>query len=164
MDNSKLEEMLLAEFNDYIEIVENDETQSIDSETQVQIESHEAHEAKEDEIQNQRRIPMRIVWIEGRRPGRLVWDEVDHNLYYRDGERKEFNAEALKCKTENCDARMYITKDGQAFRLRNSIAHTHGSMYSIYKETMLFNWMKKRCETAPASASNYNIYEEAVEL
>lgn len=146
MDDEELTVQLLSEFN-----------KSIDS-------TDEFAENNDNECLNQYgRIIVDFEWIEGLRSGsRLVWVPKEECIYYSNAISKKHNAIACTCYDSSCKERIMILEDGTATRLTNTINHTHGSLYNVYKERTLYTFMKERCRTAPASALIRDIYNEAV--
>lgn len=171
MDNLEIQDLLLQQFSNY-------KTSELDEENENNDNDVQTHETNDDQAEpleaivsgnesdapENRETPLNFEWISARREGdRLGWDGVNHQLYYKDGFNIELNADAFTCTTDECYARLFL-RDGEAFKLASTPEHTHGPVYHVYKEIFLFNWMKNRCKTAPASASTLNIYEEALAM
>lgn len=97
-----------------------------------------------------------FTWIEGLRKGsRLVC------LFYANVAADEENEIACTCYVKNCKERIFIKDDGSGKR-KKPPNHNHGSLYNVYKERFLFTFMKERVRTAPASAVNRDVFDEAV--
>lgn len=108
---------------------------------------------------------MDFTWIEGLRKGsRLVWVPSEDNLYLSKAMSSKYDALACTCYMKGCKERIFIMNDGTVGRATRTSNHNHASLYNVYKELFLFNWMKERCRTAPASALIRDIYNEAVLL
>lgn len=117
--------------------------------------------ASDDEFNGQKSL--HFIWIEGLRTGsRLVWVPSEESIYYTNAISKKHTAIACTCIQKDCKERILIMEDGSATRETSVVNHTHGSLYHIYKERILYTYMKERCRTAPASAVIRDIYNEAV--
>lgn len=118
----------------------------------------------EDEPINIGEIEVQYEIVEGLRKGSsLVWASEEKNLYYKNAYSKKNRLESCKCYIPKCKARLYIREDGTAFRHINvKHAKIHGSMYSEFKLMHCFNKMKHKAETAPASTTSFQIYQDIV--
>lgn len=98
-----------------------------------------------------------------REGSKLIWVASEECLYYTNAVNARLNAIACTCYEDDCRARILNKNDNTAVREFRSMPHiSHGSMYNKYKKTCLFVFMKKRCLSAPASATTKDIYDEAV--
>lgn len=152
MDDEKLAQQLLGEFDKSIEKSNDDD---------------EIEKNNNDELnRNPSGLFMLLfAWIEGLRTGsRLVWVPSEECVYYSNAISKKHNAIACTCYVKGCRERIFIMDDGTASREIRTPNHNHGSLYNVYKERTLYTYMKERCRTAPASAMIYDIYKEAVKL
>lgn len=118
----------------------------------------------EDDPINIGEIEVQYTLIKGLREGScLVWAHEEEHLYYKNSFSNSKNVESCKCYMAGCRVRLYIRSNGTAFR-RNGIEHAknHGSMYVEYKIMHCFNIMKQKANTAVASTTTFQIYQEAV--
>lgn len=84
-------------------------------------------------------ISLDFAWIEGLRTGfRLVWDPSEESIYYSNAISKKHNAIACTCYVKDCKERILIMNDGTAAKGTNTVHHTHGSLYNVYKERYLY--------------------------
>lgn len=103
-----------------------------------------------------------FTWIEGLRKGsRLVWVPSEECLFYANAAADKVNEIACTCFVKGCRERIFIKDDGSGKR-KKPPNHNHGSLYNVYKERFLFTFMKERVRTAPASAENRDVFDEAV--
>lgn len=152
MNDEQLAQQLLSEFDKSIE----------NSRENVEIEDNDDDESNRDPSGL---FILIYVWIEGLRSGsRLAWIPSEECVYYSNAISKKHNAVAYTCHQKGCHERIFIRDDGTALREKRTANHNHGSHYNVYKERMLYKFMKERCQTAPASAMIYDIYQEAVKL
>lgn len=98
-----------------------------------------------------------------RENSKLVWAFEEKNLYYRNAISAKTQIEACKCYKAGCKSRLYIRPNGTAFR-HVDVNHSriHGSMYLEYKMMHCFNIMKDKARSAPASTTNFEIYQEVI--
>lgn len=118
----------------------------------------------EDEQITDGSIEVKYTIIPGlRKNSSLIWAFEEKYLYYKNSYSKVTELEACKCYKPKCAARLYIRKDGSAYR-NSDIGHaiSHGFMYTDFKLMYCFNKMKKKAETALASTSSFQIYQEVV--
>lgn len=118
MNNDELQAQLLAEFGEYATDNDGVNTDTDDSENH-------------NEINPTSLIIISIIWVEGLRAGsRLAWASDELCLYYRNGTRKLYDADAYTCSQNDCNARIFVSKkDGKCFKDHRSPNHEpHGSM------------------------------------
>lgn len=109
-------------------------------------------------------IDFEYTLIPGLRKGsNLVWVPEEKCLYYKNAYSKITSIESCKCYKPKCSARLYIRKNGTAYR-HSSVQHSkgHGSMYKEFITMHCFNKMKKAAEIAPASETSFQIYTEVI--
>lgn len=148
MDEEELQSQLLAEFRDYKLNSEN-ETGEKDQENKKS--------GKFGAL-----ILISFIWIQGiRSDSNLIYVPREQQIYCGNGENKSYDALRFRCYAPNCQAKIYLRKNGTAVSEPYN-RHNHGTMYYKYKEMECINNMKKMCMMAPASTTTREIYDQAV--
>lgn len=103
-----------------------------------------------------------FIWIQGiRSNSNLMYVPNEQQIYCSNGENKSYDALRFRCYVSNCQAKIYLKKNGKAVCERN-VKHTHGSMGHKYQEMECLNEMKVLCLSAPVSTTTREIYDEAI--
>lgn len=103
-----------------------------------------------------------FIWIQGiRSNSNLMYVPHEQQMYCSNGENKSYDALRFRCYVSNCQAKVYLRKNGKAVGEPNA-KHTHGSMIDKYQEMECLNTMKTLCLSAPASTTTREIYDEAI--
>lgn len=101
-------------------------------------------------------------WIVGfRSTSEIMWAIEEEMLYVSNGKIVKSDEEAFRCHYPKCCGRVYLKQNGIAYKVTD---HTidHGSMYKTFLEMQCRQLMRDECQTAGASKSISDIYEEAV--
>lgn len=139
MNDDDLREKLLAEFDNHSDDEEESDTAHIGL------------------------IPLEFLFIKGlRSTSKLIWIPEEECLFYSNVRSERYDAIAYTCYQKKCTARVYLREDGSAFKTHNSIHSNHGSMYHIFKEMQCINTMKEKCNSASASVTIREIFNDAV--
>lgn len=89
------------------------------------------------------------------------WAYNEQNICYKNAFSNKTKETAYTCKEPNCRERVYLRRDGTAYRDFGE-KHEHSSHFEIFKQMYCENKLKEKARSAPASMTPNEIFKQVV--